>query len=182
MQPIVGRIKTFVMSDKGRRVLIVGGVVGIMLLVLPELIPSRRITVAATKTADDFICQTEERLTDLVQNIDGAGACRVMVTLENGVEYVYATQERQNTDRQEDVSGDDTRLTQRDDNESSVIVIDTENGREGLLVTEIQPTIRGVVVVCAGGDDAEVRERITRAVTVALNISEKRVCITKFKE
>ena len=36
--------------------------------------------------------------------------------------------------------------------------MDTENGRQGLLVTEIQPTVKGVVVVCQGGDDPVVQE------------------------
>ena len=71
-----------------------------------------------------------------------------MVTLENGVEYVYATQEKINTDRQED----DGRISQRDDSDKSIIVVDTEDGKQGLLVTEIQPTVKGVVVVCEGGD------------------------------
>ncbi len=174
------RLRRFAVTQKGKRMLLLLGALGVLLLILPEFFPKKTDeTATAVLTADAFARQTEERLKTLVESIDGAGACQVMVTLENGVEYVYATEERRNTDRQEDVSGEDSRLTQRDDNQSSVIVIDSENGREGLLVTEIQPTIRGVVVVCEGGDDAEVRERVISAVTVALNISAKRVCITK---
>ena len=51
--------------------------------------------------------------------------------------------------------------------------------RQGLLVKEIQPTVRGVVIVCEGGDDPAVQEQITDAVTTALNISTKRVSISK---
>lgn len=173
-----GRLRAVTASGKARSVLIVCGIVGVLLLIVPEFIPqkSENLDVA---TADEFIRQTEERLTALIENIEGAGRCQVMVTLENGVEYVYATEEKSNSDRQEDISGDDTRLTQRDDSESAAIIIDTGNGRNGLLVTEIQPTVRGVVVVCEGGDNEEVRNRVSQAVTVALNISSKRVCITK---
>ncbi len=173
-----GRLRTFLASGKARTALIVCGIVGVLLLVVPEFIPEK-VEKAVVPTADDFVQQTEERLTALIGSIDGAGACRVMVTLENSVEYVYATEQKSNSDREEDTSNGDTRLTQRDDSESAAILVDTDNGHKGLLVTEIQPTVRGVVVVCEGGDNEEVCARISQAVTVALNISSKRVCITK---
>lgn len=173
-----GRLRTFFTSGKARTALIVCGIAGMALLVIPEFIPEK-VSTTQVLTADDFVRRTEEQLTALIASIDGAGECQVMVTLENGVEYVYATEQKSNTDRQEDVSDGDTRLTQRDDNESTAVLVDTDNGREGLLITEIQPTVRGVVVVCEGGDDEEVRARVSQAVTVALNVSSKRVCITK---
>lgn len=47
---------------------------------------------------------------------------------------------------------------------------------------EIEPVIRGVLVVCEGGDDPVVVERINEAVTKALDISTAKVCITKLSE
>lgn len=180
MKELWKRSKELLSGQRGRTVLLVCGVVGIALLALPEILPkSESQPVGATTDAAAFVKQTEERLCGLIGRIEGAGACEVMVTLENGVEYVYATEERSNSDREEDKSGGDTRLTERDDSERSTVLIDTDTGREGLIVTEIQPTIRGVVVVCEGGDREEVRERVLAAVTVALSISSKRVCITK---
>ena len=153
------------------------GIAGCLLLLIPKI--AVKTEEKAVPSAESFARQTEEKLVSLIGDIDGAGRCRVMVTLENGVEYVYATEQRNNSDRTENSSQGDTSLTERDDSESSVIVVETENGREGLLVTELQPTIRGVVVVCEGGDNEAVRSRIEQAVTVALSISSKRVCITK---
>ncbi len=43
----------------------------------------------------------------------------------------------------------------------------------------IEPKVRGVVVVCDGGDDPLVVSRVLDAVTKALNISSDKVCITK---
>ncbi len=173
-----GRLRAFSASGKARKALIVCGILGVALLVIPEFIPEK-VEKTEVLTADDFIRQTEERLAVLIGSIDGAGACRVMVTLENGVEYVYATEQRSNSDREEDTSDGDTRLTQRDDSESAAILIESDDGNKGLLVTEIQPTVRGVVVVCEGGDNEGVRDRVSQAVTVALNVSSKRVCVTK---
>ena len=43
----------------------------------------------------------------------------------------------------------------------------------------IEPKVRGVVVVCDGGDNPVVVSRVLDAVTKALNISSDKVCITK---
>ena len=149
------------------------GAAGVVLLLLSGT--QTKQEAKATVNNEAFVQETEERLTKLVSSIEGAGRCRVLVTLENGVEYVYATEQKINSDRQQDTD----RLTQRNDSESSVIIVDRGNGREGLLVTEIQPTIRGVVVVCEGGEREEIRSRIVEAVTVALGVTPKRVCVTR---
>ena len=166
-------------SKKGKMWVMVAGAVGILLLVLPEFLPKKSTSSTAILSTQEYVEQTEERLGAIIRNIDGAGECRIMITLENGVEYVYATEQKTNSDRQEDTDDNGNKVIQRDDSEESIIVVDTGNGREGLLVTEIQPVVKGVVVVCEGGDNEEVRARIVQAVTVAMNVSAKRVCVTK---
>lgn len=173
--------KPYEKLGKWQRIIIVAGIVGILLIWLSTFLPDKKDTSTAnekTKTADQFIAETEQKLMDIICSIDGAGKCRVMLTLENGVEYIYAVEQDINTDRKEDSNS----VSQRDDTKESIIVVDTENGRQGLLVTEIQPTVKGVIVVCRGGDQPLVQQRVIEAVTTALNISSKRVCVTKLSE
>ena len=53
----------------------------------------------------------------------------------------------------------------------------SDGSEQALPVTEKQPVVRGVVVVCTGGGDPAVRESVTTAVTTALDISSARVCV-----
>ena len=46
----------------------------------------------------------------------------------------------------------------------------------------IEPTVRGVVIVCGGGDDPVVVQRVLSAVTRSLSISSDKVCITKLAD
>ena len=46
----------------------------------------------------------------------------------------------------------------------------------------IEPTVRGVVIVCSGGDDPVVVQRVLSAVTRSLSISSDKVCITKLSQ
>ena len=65
------------------------------------------------------------------------------------------------------------------------VMITLESGTEyvyttqTMLVTEVLPKVRGVVVVCDGGDDQTVCDRVTEVITTALNIPKRRVCVTK---
>jgi stage III sporulation protein AG len=46
----------------------------------------------------------------------------------------------------------------------------------------IEPTVRGVVIVCDGGDDPIVVDRVLNAVTRSLSISSDKVWITKLSQ
>lgn len=171
-------------GGKAQKILVAAGLAGMILILLSQFWPKKTeeqsdtVPVASSFTAEQYAEQTEKRLSELIAHIAGAGECQVMVTLENGVEYVYANQQKINSDRVEDTGTNSSKLSEKEDSEQSVIMVETENGRQGLLVTEIQPTIRGVVIVCEGGGQEEVAQRIVSAVTTALNISSKRVCVS----
>ncbi len=69
------------------------------------------------------------------------------------------------------------------------VMLTMENSKELVYIDgtttktkEIQPLIRGVLVLCEGGDDPTVVERITQAVTKTLGISSAKVCIAKLSE
>lgn len=163
-----------------KTVWVIVGIAAMVLMAVSEYLPTK--TTAKTDASWDTNAYTktlETQLTDIVEHIDGAGKCRVMVTLENGVEYVYANEKSATSNRTEDVSDTSEKTTVRDDNESSYVIVNSSDGKHGLLVTEIQPTVRGVVVVCEGGDDERVRERILKTVATVLNVTSSRVCITK---
>lgn len=163
-----------------KKVWVAVGIVAMILIAVSDRLPAK--TASTTSDAWDVQTYTEEleqQLVDIVEHIDGAGKCRVMVTLENGVEYVYANERSETSNRTEDVSDSSEKNTVRDDNESRYVIVNSSDGKQGLLVTEIQPTIRGVVVVCEGGEDERVKERIMKTVATVLNVTSSRVCITK---
>ncbi|MCL2487953.1 MAG: hypothetical protein FWE80_04650 [Oscillospiraceae bacterium] len=167
-------------SGQGQKILVAVGLAGILLIMLSSLLPDKQPEppqVVASITAEQYAAQLEERLSGILSQIEGVGSCRVLVTLENGVEYVYAYQQKSDSGREENTNADSSKYSQSDNLEQSVILVDTGNGRQGLLVTEIQPTIKGVAVICQGGNDPEVKARVTETVKTVLNITEARVCV-----
>lgn len=174
-------------GDKLKNIIIVAGLIGIALIFLSSFLksPSKQENkpdeTVSRISADEYAKQLEGSLSDIISSIQGAGTTKVLVTLENGKETKYATEEKSNSEiTEEKTNGETTKTQQSGDSESKYITVRGADGSEqALLVTEIQPTVKGVVVVCSGGGDPVVQQRIIDAVTTALNISSKRVCVTK---
>ena len=102
-----------------------------------------------------------------------------MITLECGTEYVYASQQKTTSAMSENTdAGGRSSRDQKQSGEESLILIDGDRGEEPLILKEITPTVAGVVVVCSGADDPQVRERIVNVVTTALGTGSNRVCVT----
>ena len=158
--------------DKTVRVLLWMGIVGILLIGMSELFPScsRPETATVNLTADQVEQALEKRITDLLRQVEGVGACRVMVTLESDSRTVYAADTVSST-------GADGATSLSEE----YLKVDTDDGPVGLLITRLQPTVKGVAVVCAGGGNAAVQERVTQVVTTAFHISERRVCVVPSK-
>ncbi len=51
-------------------------------------------------------------------------------------------------------------------------------GKSSDISATVTPTVRGVTVVCKGGENAVIREKVLEAVCKALGVSAARVCVT----
>jgi stage III sporulation protein AG len=126
---------------------------------------------------DDYARRLEQQLEDIVGNIKNAGDCQVMVTMAQGTEYVYAREEKNMADTSQ--TSEESRLItgNKVSDEETYIMVSTKQGDKPLLLTEIAPRVKGVVVVCEGGGNAMVIDTVTEALATALNISKSQVCV-----
>ncbi|MBP3696206.1 MAG: hypothetical protein J6J45_01570 [Clostridia bacterium] len=128
--------------------------------------------INAQVSVNDYVSDLEERITSIISSIDGAGATRVMITLESGNEDVYL----HNYDYGEDVDSSGAGNREMRD---EYVIVNAENGEKGIVVRVEEPEIRGVAVVCEGGGNSYVRAEIISTVTALLNISSARVSVAK---
>ena len=172
------RIKEWLRGGNRMRWVAILGIGGILLVWASVLFERKEPTVAppVENNTAAYAASLEDRLEEMVSSIDGAGKAAVMVMLNNGVEYIYASEEKTNTDHSENGN----QVSVRDDNQKTIVTVDADSGKKGLLVTEVQPTVRGVVVACEGATDEAVSARVVQAVRTALDITEKRVCVIPY--
>ena len=176
-------------SESRLKLLLAVGFIAIALLFLSDFFgtsgtkntSAEPATYTATGTDyEEYTARLESRLTELISSVDGAGSTKVMVTLECGTEYVYASRQK-STSAVSENSNPDGRVSrdEKRSGEESLVLIDAGRGEEPLILKQLTPTVAGVVVLCSGADDVNVRQQIINVVTTALGTSSNRVCVTR---
>ena len=88
------------------RILIFVGILGIALIFFSGLLKTSgtKKTKSSTQNSStkEYVFQLESSLREMVSSIKGAGNTKVLVTLENSEETVYATEEKKNKEATED--------------------------------------------------------------------------------
>ncbi len=126
----------------------------------------------------------EQKLSDTLSQIEGAGEVTVMVTLKSSAEKVV---EKDQTSDQETVTESDsqggTRTTKQENQEESTVYAQGDGQDQSPYVSkELSPQIEGVVVVAQGGDQAVVKQNITEAVEALFGIESHKIRIMKKHE
>ena len=165
--------------DKKTALFVLIGFTAVMLIFFSEFIDEDNRTktqsnCTQTPTSVDYCEYLEEKVQEIVESIEGAGTTKVMITLSETTEYVYATNGK--NVRKSDENSDDSTT------ENDYVIIDDNNNDAGLLIKTIEPKVRGVAVVCEGGNDSSVQRQIYSAVSAVLNISTSRISISKLNK
>lgn len=109
--------------------------------------------------------ELEQRLAQAISRIQGAGDATVLLSLDQGVERVLASDQ----------------VEEQGENESSreqtTVICDQEDGEDVVLLTQYYPSFRGALVVCPGGDDPQVRLAVTQAVSALTGLGSDRITI-----
>ena len=109
----------------------------------------------------------EEKLSQTLSRVEGAGKVTVALTVKSGMEQVPLT------DRS-------TSVTERGNSvEEKTVVINTGSGQEAIVRVQRGPVFQGAVVVSEGGDRAEVKLLLTQAVAALTGLGADRITICK---
>lgn len=178
-------LKEWLKGDKKLKWIIIAGFAVIALIAVSGFLPKESsapteetaAAEASSLTNEEYERRYQTLVKELVQEIAGVGRAEVAVTLQTGVEYVYVKEESKSADRQD---ADSNRITERNTLEQKPMLVEDDNGnRKALLRTTLEPTVRGVVVVCEGGGDPLVIEQVTMVVKTALGIGANQVCVAR---
>lgn len=169
-------VEKYISRLRSPKILIMVGIIGIALIFLSSLGGEDKENVKANAefSAEQYCNELQEQIKKTVTEITGSKNCSVVVTLESGIRYSYADiKEEHSSDKTEkDESSSENQLKS-----GYITVKDADGGERALLVTAEMPQIRGVAIVCDGGDNEVLNQKIENAVTAALNITSKRVYI-----
>lgn len=119
----------------------------------------------------------ENRLANILTQMDGAGAVDVMVTYATGPEIVPAmSQDTQKSTTDGGSAGSESHSVSTTEN-SQPVVVQGKNGSEPMVLTQKEPEVLGVLVMAEGASKLEVRLRLAAAVQVALQLPANRIAV-----
>ncbi len=158
-------------SDKKLKIIIAVALAGVMLIMLSELVPSGDKNASDTTRSDyrEYIACLEAESEELISSISGVGRCKVMITLKNTNESVYAKNLEENSS-----SGSYSKSDE-------YVLYEGQEGKTPVLIKEYFPDIQGVAVVCDGADNTLVRESITESISSLYGVPVSRISISKHK-
>lgn len=167
------KIKSFVLNSNNKLKIIVAlGLVGMLLIAGTSIFPAEKKEKAKsieTQDWNEYKKQLEDELKNVISSIDGVGNCEIMITLCDTNENVYAQNSTEKTDEK------------KTEYENDYVIYDGENGDNPILIKQYFPEVKGVAVVCDGGDDIHTKEKIVNSVTALFNISANRISVSKIK-
>lgn len=148
---------------------------GAVSLIFSEITKSETVaqdvpSTSLSYSSDEYITDLEKRLESIISSVDGAGETKVMITLESGSEEIYL----HDYDYGENIDPSGKNIIERKD---EYVIVDGDSGEKGIVVKIAEPKIRGVAVVCKGGNLPSVQARITEIVTALLDISSTGVSV-----
>lgn len=158
-----GVITTFIQKYKYALIVLAAGIA----LMLIPMKPQEAEAPAVKEAAGDTL---EDRLSQLISNISGAGRTEVLLTQARGSSILYQT------------DTDDSQTESSSSNQSrTVIITDAQRNESGLVLRTDPPVYQGAVVVCQGADDPRVRLAIVEAVGCATGLKSNQISVVKMK-
>jgi stage III sporulation protein AG len=99
--------------------------------------------------------EVEAKILELCSRVEGVKNVSVAVSFESGFEYIYAT------------DGDKT------------LTVGSGSSESAVRVTEKPPTISGIGIVCTGGGDPRIQQKLINLLSAAYGISSNKIYITE---
>lgn len=142
-------------------------VIGFVLMAIPSAKQNVTQTNESPKP-ETSLADFENRLSEILSKVDGAGNVMLMLTIAEGEEIKYQSDEKID-------EGD----TKSNINRETIIITDSERNQNG-LIRQVNPVIyQGAVVVCQGADNPVVRLAIVDAVSKLTGLSSNNISVLK---
>ena len=126
---------------------------------------------------NSYEIQLEERLENILREIEGVGKVKAMITFEGTSEIVPAVDEKsgETITEETDNHGGNRKIHQIEE-ENKIIMFNEAGGvQKPLIVKELQPTVKGVIIAAEGASNIQVKADILQAVKTALNIPAHKI-------
>ena len=161
------------------KITVIAGLAGIVLIFCSDFFGGREkedtfaeVSESETYTVEEYRQGLCDELGNMPASIEGVGRTKIMLTIDGTVRNIYATD---NDIQQRETSSD----KQSNEKQSCIVIRQNDGSEKALTIGQLMPKIKGVLVVCEGGDKEEVCIKVTEAVSAALDVTKSHICVSK---
>lgn len=132
------------------------GILGVSLLIFSGSYEKSEPTLNEDKNRfSEYKSEVEAKILELCSRVEGVDDVSVAISFESGFEYVYAT------------DGDKT------------LTVGNGSAESAVTVTEKPPTISGIGIVCKGGGNPRIQQKLINLISAAYGISSNKIYIAE---
>lgn len=175
-------------KENALRWIVLIGIAGVALIFLSSLrsTSDKQQQPAAVEDDTDEILAYRQSLTDelgyMLASMEGAGRTKIMLTLESGSRNIYAAdddvQQKKGASTDLAVQGSD----QYSEKKTHVVIRRSDGSEQAVSEGRVMPSVRGVLIVCEGGGNKEIADKMREAAATALHIAASRVSVQKMSQ
>lgn len=166
----MNKINEFFTNKKISIIFIFVFIIGLLLVLLPSEEKDKKSSAEETLRFDEesYEKNLEKRLREIIEEIDGVGDVRVMITLEGSAMYEYAT----------DIAQDVSEKGNSKKESTVVLSTGTSSTKEAVISGYTLPRVKGAAVVCSKELTATLKGKVIGVVSAALGISSAKISVT----
>ena len=139
------------------------------------LIPTGKGENTQRKTAEVLPNgQLQQQMEEILSVMSGVGQVKVLLTVDSDGERRLAQITELSYSGEVTAPEDYSRR-------SETVLVEGDGGEEAVVVRTLYPTYRGALVVCSGGDRAEVRLAVTEAVAALTGLTSDQITVAKWQ-
>lgn len=134
-------------------------------------------------TDDTYEKLLEDRLTELLSNVEGVGKTKIMITIKSTGEKIVLkeTPYSKNTTSEIDSEGGKRDTIDITQSEAVVYIEGSDGSKTPYVIKETEPQIEGIVIIAEGGDNIYIVKDIKEAVAALFNVPSHKIKVMKMK-
>lgn len=135
---------------------------------------------AAAPASRSYEEELEQRVKQILKNVEGVGSVDVMIVLKSSEEKVLRVDKNtSNSSTQEQDTSGGTRTITSDELQESTILTGNGSDNAPIIEKELKPEIAGIVISAAGGGSATVKAEITGAMEALFDVPPHKIKVLK---
>lgn len=135
---------------------------------------------AAARVSNSYEAELEQRVREILKNVDGVGKVDVMIVLKSSSQKVVHTDNsfsRSVTDEKDSTGG--TRKIENEENDSTTVFTSGDGQSTPIIEKELRPELSGIIISASGGGNPTVRAEISAAMEALFDLPAHKIKVLK---